>query len=68
MNDLLTSSCWALETKYYSLAKATILARLEAGLPALDASESKPRSYSHMADGFPTMWVAQSGELVGLDP
>jgi len=66
MYDLLTSSAWALEAKYYNHAKSAILARLAEGLPALDASETKPRQYSHMADGYPTMWVAQSGEqLVG---
>lgn len=67
MYDLLSSSCWALESKFYSIAKAAIFARLEQGLPALDASESKPRQYSHMADGYPTMWVTQAGELAGLD-
>ncbi|MGI4835095.1 MAG: S49 family peptidase [Janthinobacterium lividum] len=66
MYDQLTSSCWALEAKYYHLAKSAILARLAEGLPALDTSEAKPRPYSHMnAAGYPTMWVAQSGELVG---
>jgi protease-4 len=67
MYDLLASSCWALESKFYSIAKAAIMARIEQGLPALDASESKPRQYSHMADGYPTMWVTQAGELAGLD-
>lgn len=67
MYNLLTSSCWALESKFYSLAKAAILARLDQGLPALDASESKPYQYTHMADGYPTMWVTQSGELAGRD-
>ena len=66
MNDVLASSCWALEAKYYSVAKAAILTRVEAGLPALDASEAKPRQYSHMADGYPTMWVTQAGELAGV--
>ena len=66
MYDLLTASAWALEAKYYSIAKARILARLEQGLPALDASEAKPIQYAHMADGYPTMWVTQSGELAGL--
>jgi protease-4 len=60
MNEMLTSSCWALETKFFALSKSAILARLEAGLPALDASESKPRQYSHMAEGYPTMWVTQA--------
>ena len=66
MYDLLTSSCWALESKYYNLAKAAILARLAEGKPALDAEDRKPRSYSHMADGYPAMWVTQAGELAGL--
>ena len=67
MYDLLTNSCWALETRYYNAAKATILARLEQGLPALDASEAKPRSYVHVdAKGYPTMWVTQAGELAGV--
>ncbi len=68
MHDVLTSSAWALESKYYNVAKSAILARLEAGLPALDASEVKPRHYSHMdAKGYPQMWVSQAGELAGLD-
>jgi protease-4 len=66
MFDLLSSSCWALESKFYSVAKAAINARLDQGLPALDASEAKPRPYSHMAEGYPTMWVTQAGELAGL--
>jgi protease-4 len=67
MNDAIAGSCWALESKYYSIAKAAILARLEAGLPALDPSESKPRSYVHVdANNYPTMWVTQSGELAGV--
>jgi protease-4 len=67
MNEMLTSSCWALEAKFFALSKSAILARLEAGLPALDAEESKPRQYSHMEGKYPTMWVTQSGELAGLD-
>jgi protease-4 len=69
MNEMLTSSCWALEAKFFALSKSAILARLEAGLPALDAEESKPRQYSHMdVEGkYPTMWVTQAGELAGLD-
>jgi protease-4 len=68
MHDLLAGTCWALEAKYFSIAKAAILARLDAGLPALDASESKPRPYAHVdAQGYPTMWVTQAGELAGLD-
>lgn len=68
MYDLLASSCWALESKFYSIAKAAIFARIEQGLPALDASEAKPRQYSHMdAAGYPAMWVTQAGELAGLD-
>lgn len=68
MHDLLAGSCWALEAKYFSIVKAAILARLDAGLPALDASESKPRAYAHVdAQGYPTMWVTQAGELAGLD-
>jgi protease-4 len=67
MLDLLTSSAWALESKYYNLAKASLLSRLEQGLPALSADEVKPRRYAHAdADGYPTMWVTQSGELAGL--
>lgn len=66
MFDLLSSSCWALESKFYSIAKTAVLARLEQGLPALDASEAKVRPYSHMADGYPTMWVTQAGELAGV--
>ena len=66
MHDLLASSCWALESKYYSLVKSAIFARLEAGLPALDASESKPRAYAHVdANGYPTMWVADALEVAG---
>ena len=63
MFDLLSSSCWALESKFYSIAKAAIFARLDQGLPALDASEAKPRPYSHMADGYPTMWQAVAEPL-----
>ena len=67
MYDLLTSSCWALEAKFYSLAKGRILARLGKGLPALSADESKKRHYAHIdAEGYPTMWVTQVGELAGL--
>jgi protease-4 len=67
MHDLLASSCWALESKYYLIAKSAILARLDAGLPALDASESKPRAYAHVdANGYPSMWVTQAGELAGV--
>jgi protease-4 len=67
MYDLLTSSCWALESKFYSLAKGRILARLGKGLPALHAAEARPRHYAHVdADGYPTMWVSQSGELAGV--
>jgi protease-4 len=60
MFDLLASSCWALESKFYGVAKAAIYARLDQGLPALDASEAKPRPYSHMAEGYPTMWQAEA--------
>ena len=67
MNEMLASSCWALEAKFFAVSKAAILTRLDAGLPALDATESKPRQYSHMAEGYPTMWVTQAGELAGLD-
>jgi protease-4 len=67
MHEVLTSSAWALESKYYSLAKTAILARLDAGLPALDASEVRLRPYSHVdAKGYPTMWVTQAGELAGV--
>jgi protease-4 len=67
MHDLLAGSCWALESKYFSIVKAAILARLDAGLPALDASESKPRAYAHVdTQGYPTMWVTQAGELAGV--
>ncbi len=67
MYDLLTSSCWALEAKFYALAKGRILARLGKGLPALSADEARPRHYAHVdAQGYPTMWVTQSGELAGL--
>ena len=59
MYDLLTSSCWALEAKFYSIAKDRILARLGKGLPALSADEARPRRYPHMdAQGYPTMWKA----------
>jgi protease-4 len=68
MYDLLSSSCWALESKFYSIAKAAIFARLDQGLPALDASESKPRQYSHMAEGYPTMWQAVAIGIVGAEP
>ena len=67
MYDLLTSSAWALESKYYNVAKSAILARLEAGLPALDASEAKPRQYSHLdAKGYPMMWHATAGGVPGV--
>jgi protease-4 len=67
MHDLLAGSCWALESKYFSIVKAAIFARLEQGLPALDASESRPRAYAHVdAQGYPTMWVTQAGELAGV--
>lgn len=67
MYDLLASSCWALESKFYSLAKGRILARLGKGLPALSASEAVPRHYAHVdAQGYPTMWHTQAGELAGL--
>ena len=68
MYDLLTSSCWALESRYYNFAKSAILARLAEGLPALDASEARPRPYSHVdANGYPQMWVAAtSGPRVGV--
>ena len=67
MYDLLTSACWALESKYYGLAKSRILARLGKGLPALSADESKPRHYAHVdAQGYPTMWVTRAGELAGV--
>lgn len=67
MLDLLTSSAWALESKYYHLAKTSILARLEQGLPALAAEEARPRRYAHQdAQGYPTAWVSQAGELAGL--
>jgi signal peptide peptidase SppA len=63
MHDLLAGTCWALEAKYFSIVKAAIFARLEQGLPALDASESKPRAYGHMdAKGYPTMWVTDALE------
>jgi protease-4 len=68
MLDLITASAWALEAKYYSIAKASILQRLGNGLPALSAEEVVPRHYSHQdANGYPTMWVSQAGELAGLD-
>lgn len=68
MLDLIAGSVWALETRYYNVAKETILARLGQGLPALSAEEVKPRRYPHAdADGYPTMWVTQAGELAGLD-
>ncbi len=67
MHDLLAGSCWALESKYFSIVKAAIFARLDQGLPALDASESKPRAYAHIdAQGYSTMWVTQAGELAGV--
>ena len=68
MYDLLSASAWALEAKFFSLAKGRILARLGEGLPALDASESVPRAYPHVdAKGYPTMWVADALEVAGLD-
>lgn len=67
MYDLLTSSAWALEPKFYSIAKERILARLGKGLPAFSADEARPRRYPHAdAQGYPKMWVTQSGELAGL--
>ncbi|MCC2546427.1 S49 family peptidase [Hymenobacter sp. BT175] len=68
MLDLITSSAWALESKYYNVAKASIMQRLAAGLPALSAEEVVPRRYPHVdAQGFPSMWVSESGELAGVD-
>ncbi|MDO7851573.1 S49 family peptidase [Hymenobacter convexus] len=65
MEDLLTSSAWALESTYYGLAKERILARLAQGLPALVAEESKPRRYPHVdKDGYATMWQAVA-EAIG---
>ncbi len=67
MYDLLTSSCWALESKYYHLVKAMLLPRLEQGLPAFSEEEAVPRAYAHVTkNGHPTMWVTQAGELAGL--
>ncbi|MBF9239472.1 S49 family peptidase [Hymenobacter sp. BT683] len=67
MDDLLSSSAWALESKYYGMAKERILARIGKGLPALSAAEAKPRKYAHAdAEGYPTMWVSQAGELAGM--
>lgn len=61
MYDLLTSSCWALESKFYSLAKHRILGRIGKGLPALSADEARPRRYPHVdAAGYPTMWNAEA--------
>ncbi|UOQ96625.1 S49 family peptidase [Hymenobacter sp. 5317J-9] len=65
MEDLLTSSAWALESKYYGLAKQRIQARWAQGLPALAAEEAKPRRYPHVdKDGYATMWHAVA-EAVG---
>ncbi|GAB2954716.1 hypothetical protein GCM10027048_20280 [Hymenobacter coalescens] len=59
MLDLLAGSAWALESRYYNMAKEQILSRLGQGLPALSADEVKPRRYAHAdADGYPTMWQA----------
>ncbi len=67
MYDLLTSSCWALEAKFYAIAKERILARMAKGLPALSASEAVPRRYPHVdAQGYPTMWHAEAGHGAGL--
>ena len=61
MYDLLTSSCWALESKFYSIAKDRIMARIGKGLPALSADEARPRRYPHVdAQGYPTMWNAEA--------
>ncbi|WP_375418137.1 S49 family peptidase [uncultured Hymenobacter sp.] len=67
MYDLLTSSAWALESKFYSIAKERILARIGKGLSALSADEARPRRYPHVdAQGYPTMWVSQAGECAGV--
>lgn len=69
MLDLFSGSAYALESKYYHLAKQRIMQRLEAGQDALSEAELKPRHYTHVdAQGYPTMWVTNAGELVGLDP
>ncbi|WP_210521914.1 S49 family peptidase [Hymenobacter terricola] len=69
MYDLLTSSCWALEAKYFSLAKERILGRLGKGLPALSADESRPRRYPHRdAEGYPAVWQASADVVVGSGP
>jgi|GEM_PF-341333 len=41
--DLLQTHIWALDTRYYQMAKSVIMARLEQGLPALDESLVQPR-------------------------
>ena len=59
MLDLFTGTAYALESRYYHLAKSRILARLGKGLPALSADELKPRHYGHVDEqGYPTSWLA----------
>ncbi|MGI4871240.1 MAG: S49 family peptidase [Janthinobacterium lividum] len=59
MLDLLTASAWALEPRYYGMAKERILARLAEGKPALSQAEAVPRRYPHQDKaGLPTMWKA----------
>ena len=61
MLDLLTTSAWALEPRYYGLAKERILARLAEGKDALSKAEVLPRRYPHQdAAGLPTVWKASA--------
>ena len=59
MLELLTTSAWALEMRYYGVAKEHILARLAEGKSALSQAEVVPRRYPHQDKaGLPTMWSA----------
>jgi protease-4 len=59
MLHLFSGSAYALESRYYNLAKERIYKRLDQGLDALSEAEIRPRHYTHVdAGGFPTMWLA----------
>jgi len=65
MLDLLTASAWALEPRFYGMAKERILARLAEGKDAFSKAEVLPRRYPHQeaGTGLPTMWQAVAAGL-----
>lgn len=67
--DLLQTQIWALDPRYYHMAKSIILARLDQGLPALDESLVQPRRVRTYFEGTD---VAVIGDLVtsqdGIQP